>query len=237
MISPPINCAPAKIFFCAGAFAVTVAGLVLTGGCATESSQALVPQKVTAAATASTYSGPKYAVVLGKFENRSSFGRGIFSDGSDSLGNQGRGIVETHLQQTGRFRLLDRANMEEIAREAKMLGQTQQLAGARLAITGEVAEFGRKEVGDQQLFGIAGSGKTQVAYAKVNLRVVNVLTGDVLFAAQGAGEFALSNREVLGFGGTASYDATLTGKVLDLAIRESVDRLVEGLQNGQWSVQ
>jgi curli biogenesis system outer membrane secretion channel CsgG len=51
---------------------------------------------------------------------------------------------------------------------------------------------------------------------------------------QGAGEYALSNREIVGFGGTAGYDSTLNGKVLDLAIREAVDRLVEGIQNGQW---
>jgi len=44
----------------------------------------------------------------------------------------------------------------------------------------------------------------------------------------------LSNREVIGFGGTASYDATLTGKVLDLAIREGVNKLVTGVDSGQW---
>jgi curli biogenesis system outer membrane secretion channel CsgG len=51
----------------------------------------------------------------------------------------------------------------------------------------------------------------------------------------GAGEYALSNREVIGFGGTASYDSTLNGKVLDLAIREAVDHLVEGVESGAWS--
>ena len=44
---------------------------------------------------------------------------------------------------------------------------------------------------------------------------------------QGAGEYALSHREVMGFGGTASYDATLNGKVLNLAITEAVERLVD----------
>jgi curli biogenesis system outer membrane secretion channel CsgG len=44
----------------------------------------------------------------------------------------------------------------------------------------------------------------------------------------------LSEREILGFGSTASYDATLNGKVLDLAIREAVDRLVAGLDGGAW---
>jgi curli biogenesis system outer membrane secretion channel CsgG len=37
---------------------------------------------------------------------------------------------------------------------------------------------------------------------------------------------------VLGFGGTASYDATLNGKVLDLAMREAVDKLVAGVDAG-----
>src|SRR6185295_12549574 len=94
--------------------------------------------------------------------------------------------------------------------------------------------FGRKEVGDMQLFGILGSGKRQVAYSKVTLNIVDVLSSEVVYSVQGAGEYALSNREVLGFGGTAGYDSTLNGKVLDLAIREAVDRLVEGLEQGQW---
>jgi len=32
----------------------------------------------------------------------------------------------------------------------------------------------------------------------------------------------------------SSYDSTLNGKVLDLAIREAVNRLVEGLEQGKW---
>jgi len=52
---------------------------------------------------------------------------------------------------------------------------------------------------------------------------------------QGAGEYALSNREVLGFGGTAGYDSTLNGKVLDLAVRQAVDALVTKFESGQWT--
>jgi len=39
---------------------------------------------------------------------------------------------------------------------------------------------------------------------------------------------------VLGFGSTASYDATLNGKVLDLAVREAVNALVAGMDSGAW---
>ena len=89
-------------------------------------------------------------------------------------------------------------------------------------------------MGDHQLFGILGRGKQQIAYAKVALNIVNIETGEVVYATQGAGEFSLSNREVIGFGGTASYDATLTGKVLDLAIREAVNRLTDAIDQGAW---
>ena len=65
--------------------------------------------------------------------------------------------------------------------------------------------------------------------------MVNVSTSEVVYSTQGAGEYSLSNREVIGFGGTAGYDATLNGKVLDLAIREAVNNLVNGIQSGAWN--
>ena len=86
------------------------------------------------------------------------------------------------------------------------------------------------------LFGILGKGKSQIAYAKVTLNVVDVTTSEVVYSVAGAGEYSLSEREVIGFGSTASYDATLNGKVLDLAIRESVNNLVNGIETGAWKL-
>ncbi len=74
-----------------------------------------------------------------------------------------------------------------------------------------------------------------MAYARVNLNIVDVQTSEVVYSSQGAGEYSLSNREVIGFGGTAGYDSTLNGKVLSLAIREAVDNLVNGMESGAWS--
>jgi curli biogenesis system outer membrane secretion channel CsgG len=161
--------------------------------------------------------------------------RGLFSDGVDRLGGQAKTILIGHLQETGRFNVMERENMEEIAQEARLGGRQQTLKGADFTITGDVVEFGRKETGDEQLFGILGSGKQQVAYSKVTLNVVDVLTSQVVYTVSGAGEYVLSNREVIGFGGTASYDSTLNGKVLDLAVREAVDHLVQGLESGAWA--
>ena len=202
--------------------------------CATETSQTLTPPKV--ASASSTYNGPRFDLVVGKFDNRSSFMRGLFSDGVDRLGSQAKTILITHLQQTNRFQVLDRDNLQELQFESGLTGQKQKLQGAQFVITGDVTEFGRKEIGDRELFGLFGSGKTQVAYSKVSLNVVDTKTSQVVFSVQGAGEYALSNREVLGFGSSASYDSTLNGKVLDLAIREAVNRLVEGMESGAWKV-
>jgi len=127
--------------------------------------------------------------------------------------------------------------MGEIQQEAAIKGKAQSLKGADFVVTGDVTEFGRKEVGDRQLFGILGRGKSQVAYAKVALNVVNISTSEVVYSSQGAGEYALSNREIIGFGGTASYDSTLNGKVLDLAMREAVNKLVSAVDTGAWKPQ
>lgn len=213
------------------ALVIAVLGLV---GCAVEGSRVIAPTTTQAAATASHYHGVKSVIAVGKFDNKSSFQNGIFSDGVDQLGNQSKTILVSHLQQTGRFSVLDRTNMGEIASEAKIKGKKQNIKGATYVVTGDVTEFGRKTVGDHQLFGILGRGKAQIAYAKVTLNVVDVNTSEVVYSVQGAGEYNLSNREVLGFGGTASYDSTLNGKVLDLAIREAVNNLVIGIEAGRW---
>lgn len=211
-------------------FLLGVVLAVLPAACATESHNTVEPQSV--ATYNMAYSGPRYPLIVGKFANRSTYMNGIFSDGNDRLGSQAKTILKTHLAQTNRFTLMDRENMEELAQESKLSGQTQALKGASLVVTGEVTEFGRKVTGDRALFGILGQGKEQTAYAKVSLNIVEVRTSEVIYALQGAGEYNLSNREVLGFGGTAGYDATLTGKVLNFAIIDVVNKLVDGLERG-----
>jgi len=212
--------------------ALTASTLLMLSGCATESNKTLEVSSTKAAQ--STWQGSRSPISVGKFDNRSSYLNGVFSDGIDRIGNQAKTILVGHLQQTGRFSVLDRTNLSEIKQEAGFNQAGQQIKGARFVITGDVTEFGRKTVGDRWLFGILGRGKKQVAYAKVTLNVVDVNSSEVVYSASGAGEYALSNREIIGFGGTAGYDATLTSKVLDLSIREAVDHLVTGLQSGAW---
>lgn len=214
-------------------FLLAACAAMLITGCATESSRVVETPKVQTPSVA--YQGQKIAVSIGRFSNQSSYQNGVFLDGEDRLGNQAQTILISNLQQSGRFSVLDRSNMRAIKEESALSKEAQNIKGARYVITGDVTEFGRKTTGDHQLFGILGKGKTQTAYAKVNLNVVDVKNSEVIYSTQGAGEYELSNREVLGFGGSAGYDSTLNGKVLSLAIIEAVNNLTRGLESGAFN--
>jgi curli biogenesis system outer membrane secretion channel CsgG len=216
-----------------GRVAALAAAVLLTACATTESSRTIEPSR-TAAAAAPAPTGARAPIAVGRFDNRSNFNRGIFHGSADPMGAQSKTILISHLQQTNRFNVLDRDNLDEGRQEAAFRGGAVATRAADFLVTGAVSEFGRREVGDRAFFGVLGRGKQQVAYAKVTLSIVNAVTSEVVYSVQGAGEYSLSEREVLGFGSTAGYDATLNGKVLDLAIREAVDNLVKGIEAGAW---
>ena len=222
-----------QTFALAARLAVLVASLLLGACAATESHRTVDKEPVSTYRTA--YSGPRYTLALGKVENTSPYMRGMFAESADQLGGQAKTILKTHLSQSNRFDLVDRDNLQEIADESALRGEAQELAGAEVVVTGQVTEFGRRNTGDEQLFGILGRGKKQRAYSVFSLNVVDVRTSRVVYSVQGAGEYDLDDREVLGFGSTSGYDATLNGKVLNLSIAEAVEKLVVGLERGEWS--
>lgn len=92
-------------------------------GCATESSQSLPVPVISSAPT--PYAGKPVVISVGKFDNRPSYMRGLFSDGVDRLGSQAKTVLITRLQQTRRFNVLDRENLDEIKQEAGF-SKTQQ---------------------------------------------------------------------------------------------------------------
>ena len=210
-----------------------VLGSLLVGCSSTESSRTV--ETATVASYETSYSGPRYDLAIGRFSNSSPYLRGIFSDGPDRLGNQARTILKTHLSMTNRFNMLDRENLTAIEQETGFSGTTAEIEGAEILVSGQVTEFGHKTTGDKQLFGILGRGKKQIAYSKVSINLVDARTSKVVYSVQGAGEFQLSDRQVVGFGSSSGYDSTLNGKVLNLAITDAVNKLVTALEAGAWS--
>ena len=82
------------------------------------------------------YTGVRTPIAVGKFDNRSNYMRGVFSDGIDRLSGQAKTSLVTHLQQTNRFSVLDRDNLDEAQQEAKFKNSALTIKGADYLVTG-----------------------------------------------------------------------------------------------------
>ena len=167
----------------------TMAMSALIAGCVTESHRTIEAPTVASHGTA--YGGPRYTLMVGKFQNRSTYMRGIFSEAGPA-----RQSGEDHPEDASPA---DRAaswsstatTWPRSRRRRNSAATAQALNGAQVAVTGDVTEFGRAVTGDTQLFGILGYGKKQLAYAKVALNIVDVHTSEIIYSVQGAGEYEL----------------------------------------------
>lgn len=178
------------------------------------------------------YVGKFVVIVVGKFDNCLSYMCGIFFDGIDCFGGQVKMIFVMCLQQSCCFNVFDCENFDEIRQEVGFMKKVQVVKGVNYVVIGDVIEFGCKDVGDYQLFGIFGCGKMQVVYVKVNLNIVDMMMLEVVVLSQGVGEFSLLNCEVIGFGGIVGYDLMFNGKVLDFVIQEVVNYFVDQVDVG-----
>lgn len=190
--------------------------------------QAKQAQQAAAAPTEKVY---KRKVAIGRFSNETNYGRGLLVDSDlDPLGKQASDVLATQLERSGRFLIFERPDLAKIEREQN-LGGEKQLVGVDALIVGSVTEFGRVTEGQR---GFMSSTKQQRAHAKVNLRLVDVSTGRVFFAADGTGEAVTESGEIAGYGSAAAYDSTLNEKAISAAIGDVMTEIVSELQARPW---
>jgi curli biogenesis system outer membrane secretion channel CsgG len=177
-------------------------------------------------------SGLKRKVAVGRFTNETKYGQSFFLDkGQDRIGKQALDILSNKLNETDRFILLERADLDKIQKELDMaqLGVTKN--SADYLIIGSVTEFGRKETGE---VGVFSRTKKQLAFAKVHIRLVEVATGQILYSEEGTGEAFSEAGTVMGVGDQAGYDSAINDKALDAAITNLASNIIENLLNKPW---
>lgn len=173
----------------------------------------------------------KSKVSIARFTNETNYGRSLLYDADlDVIGKQASDMLASRLVKSGKFIVLERPDLTKVAREQEITGQAS-LVGSDTVIIGSVTEFGRY-VGGQT--GFLSSTKTQVARAKVDVRLVDVSTSLAYFSATGAGEASTATGEVAGFGSRAEYDATLNDRAIAAAISDVIDALVSRLADRPW---
>ncbi len=174
----------------------------------------------------------KRKIALGRITNETSYGRSLLRDQhGDPLGKQVSDLMSKSLTESGAYLVFERPDITRIQAEGSLSDTKLNLIGVDALIIGSLTEFGRKTVGET---GFASSSKRQVAFAKVDLRVVDTKTGHVFFAASGAGEASTETASTFGFGSQAAYDGTLNDTAIRQAVSEVVSKLSTEMNSRPW---
>lgn len=176
--------------------------------------------------------GLKRKIAVGRFTNETKYGQSFFLDKSeDRIGKQALDILSNKLNETDRFILLERADLDKIQKELEIAQTGTIKNSADYLIIGSVTEFGRKETGE---VGVFSRTKKQLAFAKVHIRLVDVANGQILYSEEGTGEAFSEAGTVMGVGGQAGYDSAINDKALDAAITNLASNIIENLLNKPW---
>jgi curli biogenesis system outer membrane secretion channel CsgG len=221
----------------------TLCFVMMIGGCAIqpppvtqkEAPQSSAAQKAAQQAVLSQApSRPslKRKIALGRITNETNYGQSLLRDmHDDPLGKQVTDLMSKALTETNAFLVFERPDISRIKAESKLTDAKLNLIGVDALIVGSLTEFGRKTIGAT---GFVSTSKRQVAFAKVDIRLVDTNTGHVFFATSGAGEASTETASTFGFGSQAGYDGTLNDAAVRQAVSEAVSRLSVEMDSRSW---
>jgi curli biogenesis system outer membrane secretion channel CsgG len=175
----------------------------------------------------------KRKVAIARFSNETQYAKGVFyNKENDPMSKQAVDILSTKLASTNKFILLERVDVDKINEELKLANNEElKKVGADFLIIGSITEYGRKNVTDNDVF---SRSKTQTVQAGVNIRLVDVSTGQIIYSEEAKGEAETTNKTVLGVGERADFDATLSDKAISAAISKLVENIVNNCMDRPW---
>lgn len=217
-------------------FSISLSYLMISG-CATVTNPTIVSVEANKPVVSKTIENqPKHfikrKVAIGRFTNETNYGKGFFDKSSEhSIGRQAMDILSARLAASEKFIMLEREDMDLINSELEMNNLGSINIAADYLILGSISEFGRNTTGE---VGVFSRTKKQTAFAKVNIRLVDVSTGQVIYSEEGSGEAFSEAGTVLGAGSRAGYDSSLNDKVISAAISKLVNNIIENLTEKPW---
>lgn len=219
---------------------LTIIGTSLFAGCATVSDRpdiveppATKAQLQQAQTTIQLPTAKRYKrkIAIARFTNESNYGRALMTDQDyDRIGKQASDMLASKLIKSNNFIVFERTDLNKVNNE-QFISRDVGLVGVDALIIGSVTEFGRSITGKS---GFLSSTKVQTARAKVDVRIVDVKTGQAFFSATGAGEANTESGEIAGYGSRAEYDATLNDRAISASISDMIDKLVSSLDERPW---
>lgn len=200
-----------------------------------------------ATASADDEAGLKFRVIVGEFEDKAEHG---WYHGP----GPGQGMADmliTALMQSGKFRVFERAALDELLAEKNLSmsdlanpgeNAAQKLEIGDILVKAAITEFGYKEskTGGSLVSGAlkkasVGSYSGRVA---VDIRLIDIGTGEVLWAesvdkSESSRSLGLSTDQ-FSFGNQKAFDEHVVGKATRKVIDAVVDELSDQVKNKPW---
>lgn len=183
----------------------------------------------------SKYTGPKRRVGVVDFVNKTAYGQ-------NRLGGAASDILITEIAKSGKFIVVDRDKLDKLMAEQRLgtsgaidpntAARMGKLLGLNAIVTGAISDFGVETTGADYLI---AARKKQVASATVDIRVVDVETGEVLYADSGKGVSQTSTGQFLGMGTRGGYNEQIEGEALRGAISQLTDNITSQINKKPWS--
>ncbi len=175
----------------------------------------------------------KRKVAIARFSNESKYAKGLFYDkANDPLEKQAIDILSSKLASTGKFLLIERTDISKVLGESNNLPDSlKNQIGADFIILGSITEYGRKNIGND---GVFSASKQQIVQVGVNLRMIDVSTGLIIYTEEAHGEAETKTKTTMGVGSKAGYDATLDDQAISAAISQLVENLINNCMDRPW---
>lgn len=173
----------------------------------------------------------KRTVAIARFTDETKRGNSFLIDQNNNrIGKQASDILASKLTGSGKFIMIEHESFDDFTNASKVSDKADRI-GADYLILGSVSEYGRK--GESEV-GIFSRNKVQVANVTVNIRLVDVKTGQIIYSEEAKGESRTEANRIFGIGKTAGYDSSLDDAALSSAISKLTSDVMENLLDKPW---
>ncbi len=197
--------------------------------------------------------GAKKTIAVAKFDGHGAFVAKY--GGWDEIGGGLAAMLISELNRSGRFNVVDRADLDSVLREqqysesgltAARTVKAGRLLGAQYLVRGSVTEFDEAESGGGfSLGGTVGgflgsiSPQSRSGHVAIDVRVIDTTTGQIVHSYTAnkrikesaiAGSFGFKNLSV----GANSFERTPLGKAARGAISEATQSIVQAMNSHAW---
>lgn len=192
----------------------------------------------------------KRTVAIARFSDETKRSNSFLLDSNNNrIGKQASDILAARLTDSQKFIMLEhdaiasiKPSYLETDADSSMIvftavdgankpGLQANSIGAEYIIIGSVSEYGRSSESE---VGVFSRNKIQQANVTVNVRLVNIKTGQIIYSEEAKGLARSEANNVFGVGQTAAYDSSLDDKALSAAISKLTSNIIENLLDKPW---